>query len=92
LTLKELLQGKAHHGAFGGLGLVLIDECSQRLDESQRKLERLGHSKVAVTLDTYSHLLPTMQDGAASQLESLLHQRKPENGHSQATVGKAASS
>jgi integrase len=53
--------------------------------------ERLGHSKVAVTLDIYSHLLPTMQDGAAAQLESLLH-RKPENGYSQATVGKAASS
>ena len=37
--------------------------------------ERLGHSKVAVTLDIYSHLLPTMQDGAAAHLENLLHKR-----------------
>jgi integrase len=35
--------------------------------------ERLGHSKIQVTLDTYSHLLPTMQDGAADQMERLLH-------------------
>jgi integrase len=47
--------------------------------------ERLGHSKVAVTLDIYSHLLSTMQDGAASQFESLLH-RKPENGYSRCVV------
>jgi integrase len=38
--------------------------------------ERLGHSKIQVTLDTYSHLLPTMQDGAAEQLERLLHGQK----------------
>jgi integrase len=37
--------------------------------------ERLGHSKIAVTLDTYSHLLPTMQDGAAAELEKLLHRK-----------------
>jgi integrase len=37
--------------------------------------ERLGHSKIAVTLDTYSHLLPTMQDGAAAELERLLHRK-----------------
>jgi integrase len=35
--------------------------------------ERLGHSKVSITLDTYSHVLPTMQDGAAAQIERLLH-------------------
>jgi integrase len=39
--------------------------------------ERLGHSKIQVTLDTYSHLLPTMQDGAADRLEVLLHRPKP---------------
>ncbi len=35
--------------------------------------ERLGHSKISVTLDTYSHVLPTMQDSAAAQMERLLH-------------------
>ncbi len=30
--------------------------------------ERLGHSKISVTLDTYSHLIPTMQREAAQLL------------------------
>lgn len=35
--------------------------------------ERLGHSSVTLTMDTYSHVLPTMQDGPAEQLERLLY-------------------
>jgi integrase len=35
--------------------------------------ERLGHSKVSIALDTYSHVLPTMQDAAAAHMERLLH-------------------
>jgi integrase len=34
--------------------------------------ERLGHATVTLTLDTYSHVLPTMQQGAADRLETLL--------------------
>jgi integrase len=34
--------------------------------------ERLGHSQISVTLDTYSHVLPTMQLEAAGQLNRLL--------------------
>ena len=34
--------------------------------------ERLGHSSVMLTMDTYSHVLPTMQDGPADQLEGML--------------------
>jgi hypothetical protein len=34
--------------------------------------ERLGHSSVMLTMDTYSHVLPTMQDGPAERLEELL--------------------
>jgi integrase len=33
--------------------------------------ERLGHSKIDVTLNTYSHLLPTMQADAADLLDSI---------------------
>lgn len=28
--------------------------------------ERLGHAKVAITLDVYSHVVPTLQKEAAS--------------------------
>ena len=38
--------------------------------------ERLGHSTIVLTLDTYSHVLPTMQQGATARLERLLYQKK----------------
>jgi integrase len=34
--------------------------------------EMLGHASIAITLDTYSHLLPNMQDHAAKALEDAL--------------------
>lgn len=34
--------------------------------------ERLGHSKIGVTLDVYSHVLPSMQQAAADQLNEML--------------------
>ena len=34
--------------------------------------ERLGHSQISVTLDTYSHVLPTMQLEAAGKFDALL--------------------
>jgi integrase len=34
--------------------------------------ERLGHSQIAVTLDVYSHILPTLQLEAADKLDSIL--------------------
>ena len=35
--------------------------------------ERLGHSGVGITLDTYSHVLPGLQARAAAQLDRLLN-------------------
>jgi integrase len=37
--------------------------------------ERLGHSTIVLTLDTYSHVLPTMQQGATARLEKLLYKK-----------------
>jgi integrase len=34
--------------------------------------ERLGHSQISVTLDTYSHVLPTLQREAADKLDQVL--------------------
>jgi integrase len=34
--------------------------------------ERLGHSSIILTLDTYSHILPGIQQNATAQLEQLL--------------------
>ena len=34
--------------------------------------ERLGHASIVLTLDTYSHVLPTMQEAASQKLERIL--------------------
>jgi integrase len=34
--------------------------------------ERLGHASFVLTLDTYSHVLPTMQEGATNKLEKMM--------------------
>ena len=39
--------------------------------------ERLGHSTVTLTLDTYSHVLPDMQRAAANKLERLVFRTLP---------------
>jgi hypothetical protein len=32
----------------------------------------LGHASIAITLDTYSHALPTMQESATEAMEDAL--------------------
>ena len=39
--------------------------------------ERLGHSSISITLDTYSHLIPGLQESAALTLDKRLA-RKPD--------------
>ncbi|MEE8346998.1 MAG: tyrosine-type recombinase/integrase [Dehalococcoidia bacterium] len=34
--------------------------------------ERLGHSSISTTMDTYSHVLPSLQADAAERMERLL--------------------
>jgi hypothetical protein len=37
--------------------------------------ERPGHSTIVLTLDTYSHVLPTMQQGATARPDKLLSRK-----------------
>jgi integrase len=37
--------------------------------------ERLGHSTIVLTLDTYSHVLPNMQEAATEHLEGLIFRK-----------------
>jgi integrase len=46
--------------------LLLADENAKVISE------RLGHATVQLTLDTYSHVLPTMQQRAASKMDRIL--------------------
>ncbi len=38
--------------------------------------EILGHSNIAMTMNIYSHVLPTMQQDAMSRLNEVLHEQK----------------
>ena len=35
--------------------------------------ERLGHAGIGITLDTYSHILPGIQDDAVQRLDAILN-------------------
>ncbi|WFU28343.1 tyrosine-type recombinase/integrase [Bradyrhizobium sp. CB1717] len=42
--------------------------------------ERLGHSKVSITLDLYSHVLPGMQEDAAARVDAALQAARAKKG------------
>jgi hypothetical protein len=57
--------------------------------------ERLGHSTIVLTLDTYSHVLPDMQQSAAESIEKTLfktgtyglaHKRHTRHGNGQLVI------
>jgi integrase len=37
--------------------------------------ERLGHSNIGMTLDTYSHVAPGLQEAAANKFDSMVNTR-----------------
>jgi integrase len=41
--------------------------------------ERLGHASITLTLDTYSQVLPTMQEASTQKLESLLYGKQADD-------------
>jgi integrase len=41
--------------------------------------QRLGHASVVITLDTYSHVLPSVQTNAASRLDGIIRAAIAEN-------------
>ena len=42
--------------------------------------ERLGHANIGITLDTYSHLIPGIQEAAALRFDEELSETVPANG------------
>lgn len=35
-------------------------------------METLGHSQISLTLNTYSHVVPALQRGAAAKMDAIL--------------------
>ena len=42
------------------------------ISEKKKIKERLGHSSIAITLDTYSHVAPGLQETAAARFDDVL--------------------
>jgi integrase len=58
-------------------GLAAADHAQQpaiqvAFDQRLGVQERLGHATIAITLDTYSHAIPAMQEDAAAKIAALL--------------------
>jgi integrase len=53
-------------------GANLSQRLYAELEENPKAVsERSGHSTIVLTLDTYSHVLPTMQQQATARLEKM---------------------
>lgn len=59
LRLYDLRHTAATHALQAGVPVKVVSEM-------------LGHASAVITLDTYSHVLPNMQDEAAARMEALL--------------------
>gem|GEM_PF-2420760 len=40
-------------------------------------MEILGHSQISLTMNTYSHVIPAMQQDVADQMDAILQPRRP---------------
>lgn len=67
LLLKPLPRIRFHDLRHGNATLLLGQGVHPKIVQ-----ERLGHSTIAMTLDTYSHVMPGMQRQAALALEERL--------------------
>jgi integrase len=74
LTKAELPQIRLYDLRHTCATLLLIAEENPKVVS-----ERLGHSTIVLTLDTYSHVLPTMQQKATAKLEKMLYRNVDES-------------
>jgi integrase len=56
--------------------LLLIEDVNAKIVS-----ERLGHSRIEITLNVYSHVLPTLQERAAEKLEGVMGRIVGRAGH-----------
>jgi integrase len=59
IRLHDLRHGHATHLLVSGVHPKVVQE-------------RLGHASITLTLDTYSHVMPSMQDDAAATIDGAM--------------------
>lgn len=50
---------------------IRLAAARRTLDHPKVVQELLGHSRVTVTLDTYSHVMPSLQEESAAKIDRL---------------------
>lgn len=68
---KVVKDSRLPHLTLHGLRHVHATRLLQRGVHAKIVSERLGHATIAITLDTYSHVLPGLQEAAIRQLGSI---------------------
>jgi hypothetical protein len=75
---KHQCEGTVDEGAVDDAVFVVESVAQQRRRLLTKNVnpkvvsELLGHATIAITLDTYSHVLPTVQESAAAAMEDAL--------------------
>jgi len=64
--------GGALREALEGMPLQPGPDQDEHLVNPKVVSEQLGHASIRITLDTYSHVLPDMQETAAAAMEAAL--------------------
>ncbi len=76
-TVTHAFGKLAKRAGFDGIHFLRHAHASIILQQAVRSTtvaERLGHSTVAITLDTYSHVTPRVNENAANKFEEALRQ------------------
>ena len=68
---NDLLQ-KVHSDIVGGSTAPTVALMLQNAVPAKIVSAMLGHSSIGITMDTYSHVLTDMQEGATSKMNMLL--------------------
>jgi integrase len=55
--------------------LVAVSLRGRDVSRADKKSARLGHANIVLTLDTYTHVLPSMQQAASEKLEGILFKK-----------------
>ncbi|GEO27411.1 hypothetical protein AAC03nite_31960 [Alicyclobacillus acidoterrestris] len=61
----------------GKLSAGIVTKTLQRVRPKVVR-ERLGHANIGITLDTYSHMIPGLQEAAVTQFVEMLFVQKSE--------------
>lgn len=72
LAQADLPQRRFHDLRHSCATLLLAQGVSARV-----VMEILGHSQIALTMNTYAHVIPELRRGAASKMEDLIQERWP---------------